>query len=852
MKETKRNWGRVALYISVAGAMVLSIAPFGARQAAAQGASRKIGDFDVAGRFLEVWQAQGSDQASTYVNGLPITARRPEISTVDGKTYATQWFERAKFEAHPENKAPYDVLLGRLGANYVEGRGSIDPKTGKIRNPADTPFLPIAKPANLGPTKIWFGVLNNNTLGHSISGKILEYWRRYGGGTDKGAIAQFGFALSEPYNEPSTDGKTYQVQYFERARFEVHPEKAPPYEVEIGLLGVQQYRATPIAADKLPIAPTSHNQATAKGTHNQVTAKDTLVTGSAQINQIGSLFGIEESTVVGQRILWAVTFQDSLVGLDDQGTSFPLAAWLVPTILSGDSFFVNVGNDTHLVTKYKLRQGIKWSDGTLITSQDAAFSHELILNDPNSVSISPHIKISYVVTPDPDTVVYHWMSLNEAIAKRNFLLANNPAALETTWSFLKTFIDNGLPVTDLAYEFVGTVHPAHKLQNIPVGSIAQSSEGQKPTGYGPYIVQEFTVGEIVTLVANPNYNLTDPPALNRIINRQVATPVQVQNYVAGAIDLIESEGTVVPPDDVQNLINAGGMVNSQPTTTFDRLEPRIADAADGFAELGDLKTRQGIYHAINRPQILNTAWHGASGIEGPVSPQVWHSLEHPNFATEFPTLALNYQLTEYHYDVAKAVQLLQEAGWNCPAGTSGNNCGGQTRVNAQGKPLAFIYGTTSNNPVRLATQQLIKQDLAAVGVNADIQNYAGFFNNDGAKATGISELSQFAYTSTSFSNFDPYDSSQWNTADTPSRQNQQHYGNPVVDAANRFFSAQSTRAGIAEQSAIIQAEMTKDAAMLPLAVRQNIIMHNVKLMNVKPTNSSAPQYWNVTQWYFVP
>ncbi|MEO5952703.1 MAG: hypothetical protein ABIQ44_09585, partial [Chloroflexia bacterium] len=84
MNETKRNWGRVALYASVAGAMVVSLVPFGAHSAAAQGTTRKIGDFDVAGRFLEVWQAQGNDQASTYVNGLAITARRAEISTEDG------------------------------------------------------------------------------------------------------------------------------------------------------------------------------------------------------------------------------------------------------------------------------------------------------------------------------------------------------------------------------------------------------------------------------------------------------------------------------------------------------------------------------------------------------------------------------------------------------------------------------------------------------------------------------------------------------------------------------------------------------------------------------------------------
>ena len=42
MNETKRNWGRVALYASVAGAMVVSLVPFGARQAAAQPTTRKL------------------------------------------------------------------------------------------------------------------------------------------------------------------------------------------------------------------------------------------------------------------------------------------------------------------------------------------------------------------------------------------------------------------------------------------------------------------------------------------------------------------------------------------------------------------------------------------------------------------------------------------------------------------------------------------------------------------------------------------------------------------------------------------------------------------------------------------
>src|SRR5690349_4120029 len=54
---------------------------------------RTIGDFAVCGRFLDEWNKQGSDKARVYVNGLPITGRRVEISLIDGKNYDTQWFE---------------------------------------------------------------------------------------------------------------------------------------------------------------------------------------------------------------------------------------------------------------------------------------------------------------------------------------------------------------------------------------------------------------------------------------------------------------------------------------------------------------------------------------------------------------------------------------------------------------------------------------------------------------------------------------------------------------------------------------------------------------------------------------
>src|SRR5262249_12719582 len=63
----------------------------------------------------------------------------------------------------------------------------------------------------------------------------------------------FGFPISEPQMEQSSDGNTYLTQWFERARFEFHPENAPPYDVLLGLLGVDLPRSSPPPAG--PPAP---------------------------------------------------------------------------------------------------------------------------------------------------------------------------------------------------------------------------------------------------------------------------------------------------------------------------------------------------------------------------------------------------------------------------------------------------------------------------------------------------------------------------------------------------------------------------------------------------------------------
>ena len=73
--------------------------------------------------FLSYWRTHGlemgdrgiSERESLALFGLPLTTQSMERNS-SGDTVLTQWFERARFEHHPRNAPPYNVLLGRLGA----------------------------------------------------------------------------------------------------------------------------------------------------------------------------------------------------------------------------------------------------------------------------------------------------------------------------------------------------------------------------------------------------------------------------------------------------------------------------------------------------------------------------------------------------------------------------------------------------------------------------------------------------------------------------------------------------------------------------------------------------------------
>jgi hypothetical protein len=205
----------------------------------------------VEGQFLTYWNNNGG--LAQY--GYPIT---DAYLTTNGRL--TQVFERAIFEWWPENPAAFKVQLALLG-NLLSGNS-------RRTNPAA--FIPVANGVSTDAKSFY------KETGHYISEPFRTYWN------DNGGIPTYGYPISEDFREISaTDGKSYITQYFERNRFEYHPENAgTEFEVLLGLLGSEYAKSHP---QDFPLTDTPQTSAWdlvttgAKGTYPPVpTALTTL------------------------------------------------------------------------------------------------------------------------------------------------------------------------------------------------------------------------------------------------------------------------------------------------------------------------------------------------------------------------------------------------------------------------------------------------------------------------------------------------------------------------------------------------------------------------------------------------
>lgn len=174
--------------------------------------------------FLTFWDTHGG----LPIFGYPLSPRTSERNADTDEQYPTQYLERQRFEFHAELAGtPYEVLLGRLGAEDAVARGLLGEQVFQSTT------------AQADPDCRFYV-----ETGHNVCGLFRQYWEGHGlelgeaGVAFPESLALFGYPLSESFVDSSTGLVT---QYFERAVFEHHPANAAPYDVLLRRLGAERY-----------------------------------------------------------------------------------------------------------------------------------------------------------------------------------------------------------------------------------------------------------------------------------------------------------------------------------------------------------------------------------------------------------------------------------------------------------------------------------------------------------------------------------------------------------------------------------------------------------------------------------
>lgn len=180
--------------------------------------------FCISGVIREYWERNGG----LPVFGLPLGPQQATVGA-DGVTRQAQWFERHRLEIHPENAPPYNVLLGRVGVDALAAQG----RDWQTFPPFDENQADAERCRFFQETR------------RQVCDAFLTAFRAYGlnfpntpGITFEESLALFGLPISDPMTE-TIEGKELTVQWFERARFELHPENEPPFNVLFGRLGAE-------------------------------------------------------------------------------------------------------------------------------------------------------------------------------------------------------------------------------------------------------------------------------------------------------------------------------------------------------------------------------------------------------------------------------------------------------------------------------------------------------------------------------------------------------------------------------------------------------------------------------------
>lgn len=498
-----------------------------------------------------------------------------------------------------------------------------------------------------------------------------------------------------------------------------------------------------------------------------------------------------------------------------------LAADPIPTTANG-GVTLGQGGDAMTVT-WKLRDGLKWSDGQPLTCDDFKYAWEWVLDkDNNAIKAGWEDIKNFECASDTD-MVWHFSKIYEGY----LTLATAPLPRH----YLKDIA--------IADQIKGKGFSVEEIAKLPVS--------------GPFKFESVTPQAELRLVRNDNYSnpRTGKPAnLDSVVFKWYGDPdAMIAGFRGGEIDVAFD----LADSDLPKVQDLGDQVAAIPALLYEFLRPNWSPKADYNESIknggcsrnaavqdrgsecpaSDPAIRQAIAYAIDKNEINTRLLGGNAQVANTnISPAAWF------YADQTPAT----------YDPEQAKKILADGGW------ADSNGDGFVEKNGT---VAKIELCTTTRQVRQDTLALISAWLKAVGIDSVINPvsasdiFADYneatLDTPCALSTSNFDVAEHAFSSSidPLGNYFSYHSSQFH----PNGANDARVKDTDIDKAMDDVKNNVDFQVIKDAMATFQKVYVEKTVEIPLYYRKNVELAGPRIGNYFANGTQAGSTWNGEDWY---
>jgi peptide/nickel transport system substrate-binding protein len=500
-------------------------------------------------------------------------------------------------------------------------------------------------------------------------------------------------------------------------------------------------------------------------------------------------------------------FYEPLASWDADGNLFPLLAAEIPDLENG-----GLAKDGKSVI-WKLKQGVQWHDGKPFTADDVVFNWQYAADPATAATTVGSYKDVKVEKVDDFTV--------------------------------RVLFDKPTPFWADAFVGVrGMIIPKHLFADYMGGKSRDAPTNLKPIGTGAYKFVDFKPGDMVRGEINTNYHLPNRPHFDTIEMKGGGDAVSAARAVlqTGEYDFAWN---LQVEDEILLRLEKGGKgrtgiapggniehIQLNPTDPWTEVDGERSSLKTKHPLFSDKTVRQAMGLLVDRKSVEDHIYGRTGTASG-------------NFVNN-PKKFVSTN-TKWEFNIDKANQILEEAGWR--KGADGIRA-------KDGKKLKFVYQTSINTP-RQKTQAIVKQACQKAGIEMELKSVTAsvFFSSDVANPDTFPHFyCDIQMYTTTMTQPDPetflLQCVSWEVATKENKwqgRNITRWSNAEADAAYKAAQGELDPVKRAAHFIKINDLITGDNIIIPVVARPTVQALNNKLQaRISGWDSNL---WNLEDWY---